>query len=84
MRQNKKMKSVANVCFYVHLRPFSFVLPWRYEIGIFVLITHYAVVEIEERNGSLSLTQTAFSPPLEYLGQIAAVGIIGLNRLAGE
>lgn len=105
-RQIIKMKMVANVCFYVHLRPFSFVLPWCFDMGLIVLISHfsrthsvsrspsklhwnlferffldvhlaftcapasvhltrknaYAVVEIEDRNGSLTLTQTA-SPP---------------------
>lgn len=36
------------------------------------------------RNGSLTLTQTASLPLMNELGQIAAVGIIGLYRLAGE
>ena len=50
----------------------------------------YAVVEIEDRNGSLTLTQTAFCPPLmNYLAncscwQIAAVGIIGLFDWQGN
>ena len=41
-------------------------------------------MEIEDRNGSLTLTQTASSPLMNKLGQIAAVGIIGLYRLAGN
>ncbi|MBQ9575437.1 MAG: hypothetical protein IJV11_01015 [Muribaculaceae bacterium] len=41
-------------------------------------------MEIEDRNGSLTLTHTAALPPLDELSwQIAAVGIIGLYRLAG-
>ena len=39
---------------------------------------------IRNRNGSLTLTQTASSPLDELSWQIAAVGIIGLYRLAGE
>ena len=38
----------------------------------------------EDRNGSLTLTQTASLPLMNKLGQIAAVDIIGLNRLAGD
>ena len=40
---------------------------------------------IEDRNGSLTLTQTASPPPPDELSwQIAAVGIIGLYRWAGN
>ena len=38
----------------------------------------YAVVEIEDRNGSLTLTQTASAPLDELSWQIAAVDIFGL------
>ena len=41
-------------------------------------------MEIEDRNGSLTLTQTASCSLDEISWQIAAVGIIGLYRLAGD
>jgi hypothetical protein len=43
----------------------------------------YAVVEIEDRNGSLRSPKPSFSLD-ELSWQIAAVGIIGLYRLAGD